>query len=194
MQAKSICVYCASSRQAHPEYAEAAYEMGAVIARAGIELVYGGGTAGSMGAVAKGALEAGGRVVGVIPQFMEDMEVMNRDCTELIVVANMHDRKRRMLVGTDAVVALPGGVGTFEELFEAISWKRLGLYTKPIVMVNTRGFYDSCTALLERCIDEKFMAAKHAAMWTVVNRADEVLPAIAAAPSWEESARLFAVL
>ena len=194
MPPQSICVYCASSRQANPAYAAAAYELGAMIARAGAELVYGGGLAGSMGAVARGALEAGGRVVGVIPQFMEDMEVFNHDVSELIVVDTMHSRKRRMLQAVDAVVALPGGVGTLEELFEVITWKRLGLYTKPIIMVNTLGFFDHCTALLNHCVEEKFLSERHAAMWTVVDHPSEVIEAIAQAPPWEETARLWAVL
>jgi uncharacterized protein (TIGR00730 family) len=194
MPPKSVCVYCASSRQANPAYANAAHDLGQTLARAGTELVYGGGTAGSMGALARGALEAGGRVVGVIPRFMEEMEVFNHGVTELIVVDNMHARKLRMLQGTDAVVALPGGAGTLEELFEAISWKRLGLYTKPIVLVNTLGFFDHCTALLDRCVEEKFLADRHRDMWTVVSDPSRVIAAIADAQPWEESTRLWAVL
>jgi uncharacterized protein (TIGR00730 family) len=147
-----------------------------------------------MGEVARGALEAGGRVVGVIPRFMDEMEVFNHSVSELIVVDNMHARKMRMLEGTDAVIALPGGVGTLEELFEAISWKRLGLYTKPIILVNTLGFFNHCTALLDRCVEEKFLSDRHKAMWTVVERPAQVIDAIAQAPTWEESARLWAVL
>ena len=194
MAPKSICVYCASSRQADPAYAAAAYELGAIIARAGAELVYGGGLAGSMGRLAQGALDAGGRVIGVIPRFMEEMEVFNHGVSELIVVDDMHARKRRMLDGSDAVVALPGGAGTLEELFEAISWKRLGLYTKPIILVNTLGFFNHCMALLNHCVEQKFLSERHNAMWTVVEDSSAVLPAIAAAPQWEESARKWAVL
>src|SRR5579884_3607112 len=137
-----ICVYAASSQQCDPLYHDAAKRLGALLAQAGCTLVYGGGSAGSMGAVANGALAAGGEVVGVIPRFMADLEWGHGGLTRLELVEDMRERKHRLLTDSDAVVALPGGCGTLEELFEAITLKRLGLYFKPIVLLNTRGYYN----------------------------------------------------
>ena len=190
---RNVAVYCASSERADPLYREAASQLGAALARAGIGVVYGGSTLGSMGRLAEAALEAGGRVTGVIPQFMDELEWGHRRLTELRVVADMHERKRTMLELSDAVVALPGGCGTLEELFEAITWKRLGLYFGPVVLVNVNGFYDPCLALLSRCVDERFMDEKHRAMWSVVPGPEDVVTALRSAPAWHREARKFAV-
>jgi len=139
---RSVCVYCASSQACDAEYHEVARTLGGLLARAGSTVVYGGGRAGSMGALADGALAAGGHIVGVIPRFMVDLEWGHDDLTELHVVEDMRTRKHEMLTRASAVVALPGGTGTLEELFEAITLKRLGLFLGPIVIVNTRGYYD----------------------------------------------------
>ena len=136
-----ICVYAASSGQCDPAYHAAAYAVGQHIARAGATLVYGGGSAGSMGAVANGALSEGGEVIGILPRFMADLEWGHPGLTRLELVEDMRERKHRLLTDSDAVVALPGGCGTLEELFEAITLKRLGLYFKPILLLNTRDFY-----------------------------------------------------
>ena len=178
---------------AHPDYREAARRLGAALARAGITVVYGGGASGSMGALADGALSENGNVIGVIPRFMNDLEWAHGGLSSLTLVDNMHDRKRMMIEDADAVVALPGGCGTLEELFEAITWKRLGLFTGPIVMVNTRGFFDLCAQLLERSVEERFMNPRHLEMWRVVNDPDEVIHAISTAPHWDHAARAFAV-
>jgi uncharacterized protein (TIGR00730 family) len=193
MSIQRVCVYCASSRSADPRYHAEAAALGRILAGAGVEIVYGGGSTGSMGALAEGALEAGGRVVGVMPHFMNDLEWAHRRLTELHLVDDMHARKRRMIEGTDAVIALPGGCGTLEELFEAITLKRLGLYVNPIVLVNTLGFFDHCARLLQACVEERFMDSRHLTMWTVVPGAGEVLATIGAAPPWTESARGFAI-
>ncbi|HKJ25613.1 MAG TPA: TIGR00730 family Rossman fold protein [Myxococcota bacterium] len=189
----TVTVYCASSRRAHPEYRAVAHRLGGLLADAGITIVYGGGAVGSMGALADGALERGGRVEGVLPRFMHDLEWGHPRLSDLHVVNDLHERKRLMIDRSDAVVALPGGCGTFEELFEAITWKRLGLWSKPIVLVNTRGFYDPASALLERAVEERFMDDRHRDMWCVVERPEEVLDAIRTAPPWSEDARAFAV-
>jgi uncharacterized protein (TIGR00730 family) len=189
-----VCVYCASSRSAHEDYRTAARALGAALARAGVQIVYGGGSAGSMGALADGALGAGGEVIGIIPNFMRELEWGHNNLSELHVVESMHERKRRMLEGADAVIALPGGCGTLEELFEAVTLKRLGLYVNPIVLVNTRGFFNHCQLLLEQCVEERFMDSRHLGMWTVVDNPEEVLPAIDAAPPWSENARGFAAV
>lgn len=189
----TVTVYCASSRRADPEYRDTARRLGELLAEAGITIVYGGGGVGSMGALADGALARGGRVEGVLPRFMFDLEWGHPRLSDLHVVNDLHERKRLMIDRSDAVVALPGGCGTFEELFEAITWKRLGLYLKPIVLVNVRGFWDPAVALLERAVDEGFMDGRHRDMWQVVARPEDVLGAIRGAPAWSHDARDFAV-
>jgi len=191
---QSVCVYCASSEKTPAVYHEAATRLGRALATHGLAVVYGGGATGSMGRVAEGALAAGGRVTGVIPRFMDDLEWGHRGLTELKVVADMHERKRTMLELSDAVVALPGGCGTFEELMEAITWKRLGLFLGPVVLVNVNGFYDACVALLNRSVDEGFMDERHRAMWTVVAEPEQAPEALRAAPQWPANARSFAVV
>ena len=145
-----------------------------------------------MGALADAALAAGGKLIGILPKFMNDLEWGHKSLTELRLVDDMHHRKRMMIEESDAVVALPGGSGTFEELLEAITWKRLGLFVNPIVIVNVRGFYDSLRELLERAITERFMDERHRQMWTFVNHPEDVLAAIRAAPEWSAEARAFA--
>ena len=187
-----VCVYCASSTEAHPEYYAAAARLGAILAGQGITIVYGGGSVGAMGALADGALEAGGKLIGILPRFMDDLEWGHKSLTELRIADDIHQRKRWMIEDVDAVVALPGGCGTFEELLEAITWKRLGLYVNPIVIVNVRGFYDPLVAMLDRAVAERFMDERHRAMWTVVDRPEDVLDAIRSAPAWSSEARRFA--
>ena len=194
MQIKRVCVYCASSSSCDPSYHRAAHQLGRTIAEAGITLVFGGGGKGSMGHLADGALRAGGRVIGVIPQFMSDREWAHRGLSELVLTRDMHERKRLMIQEVDAVIALPGGCGTFEELFEAMAWKRLGIYSGPIIIVNTGDFYRPCIELLERSIAERFMDERHRRMWTVVAHADQVLDAIITAPLWPAQNRDFAVI
>ena len=189
-----VCVYCASSEYCHPEYIKAAYRLGEILARNSVEIVYGGGALGLMGQVANGALANGGKVIGIMPRFMQELEWSHRQLTELKVVESMRERKHLMLTGSDAVIALPGGCGTLEELFETITLKRLAIYLNPIVLVNTRRFFDPCIALLERCVEERFMNPQHLDMWRVVDRPDDVLPAIKSSPPWTESARAFAVV
>lgn len=191
---KTVCVYCASSERSPAVYLEAAARLGKHLATAGLEIVYGGGASGSMGRVATAALEAGGRVTGVIPKFMDELEWGKRGLTDLRVVEDMHQRKRLMLELSDAVVALPGGCGTLEELFEAITWKRLGLFFGPVVLVNVNRFFDPCLELLSSCVTQGFMDQKHAAMWSVAEGPESVTAAIEAAPQWPRTARAFAVM
>jgi uncharacterized protein (TIGR00730 family) len=169
-----VCVYCASSRACHPEYHAAAWRLGELLAEADCSIVYGGGAVGSMGALADGALAKGGRIVGIIPEFMVELEWAHRGVTELRRVEDMRTRKHLMLSQSHAVVALPGGTGTLEELLEAITLKRLGLYLNPIVLVNTRGFYDPLLELLARATSERFMGEQHASMWQVVDHPEQV--------------------
>lgn len=188
-QGLRVCVYCASSSAADPVYREQAHTLGQNLAEGGCSVVYGGGSLGSMGAVADGALAAGGEVIGILPRFMADLEWGHAGLTRLELVEDMRERKHKLLTGSDAVVALPGGCGTLEELFEAITLKRLGLYFGPIILLNTRGFYDDVVRLLDRSIDERFMNPEHRDMWTLVDTAADVLPAIRATPRWREDAR-----
>lgn len=191
-RATTVCVYCASSGRCDPEYHEAARRLGGLLARAGRTIVYGGSRIGSMGALADGALGAGGHVVGVLPQFLKDLEVSHAGLSELHIVEDMRARKHLMLNRAGAVVALPGGCGTFEELLEAMTLKRLGVYLGPIVIVNTRNYFAPLLELLESAVEEHFMDARHLAMWQVVATPEEVLPAIEAAPPWSAAARAFA--
>ena len=191
---RAVCVYCASSRAAHPDYREAAFNLGAVLAQHGHDVVYGGGARGSMGALADGALSKGGRVIGILPRFMADLEWGHPGLTELELVEDMRIRKHMMLTRSHAAIALPGGSGTLEELLEAITLKRLGLYLNPILLVNTRNFFDPLIELLSRAIGERFMDERHAQMWEVVARPDEVPAALHRAADWGEEARSFAAL
>ena len=191
---RSVLVYCASSRACDQAYHDVAHRLGELLARAGCTVVYGGGRAGSMGSLADGALAAGGHIVGVIPRFMVDLEWGHDDLTELHIVEDMRTRKHEMLTRATAVVALPGGTGTLEELFEAITLKRLGLYLGPIVIVNTRGYYAPLLAQLDAAIGGRFMDARHASMWTVVDGPEDVLGAIDSAASWGADSRDFAVV
>jgi uncharacterized protein (TIGR00730 family) len=189
-----VCVYCASSRSAPPAYRQAAQRLGAVLAEHNLGIIYGGGAVGSMGALADGALSRGGRVIGILPRFMAELEWGHPGLSELQVVDDMRSRKHLMLTHSAAVVALPGGSGTLEELLEALTLKRLGLYLNPIVLVNTRGFFDSFSALMSRCIEEHFMDARHRQMWQLVDEPEQVPAAIQSAPSWSSDARQFAAI
>ena len=189
-----ICVYAASSQQTDSAYRDAAYALGHRLATAGCSVVYGGGSAGSMGAIANGALAAGGEVIGILPRFMADLEWGHPGLTHLELVEDMRERKHKLLADSDAVVALPGGCGTLEELFEAITLKRLGLYFNPIVLLNTKDFYTPLLRFMDQVIGEKFMNPEHAAMWSLVDEPDQVLPRIRATPKWREDARNYAIV
>ncbi len=153
----SICVYCGSRKGALPIYAELAAATGHWIGRHGGQLVYGGGRNGLMGVVADATLAAGGRVVGIIPAALVKLEAAHRDCTELHVVATMHERKRMMAERADVFVALPGGIGTFEELFEVWTWRQLGYHDKPIGLFNVEGYYDGLLDFLRQAVASQFM-------------------------------------
>src|SRR5260370_5734231 len=157
MAIKRVCVYCASSTQCDPAYHDSAARLGRELARNQVTLVYGGGSVGSMGHLADAALAEGGRVVGVLPRFMYDLKWGHRGLSEMLIVNDLHERKRLMIDEVDAVIALPGGCGTLEELFEAITWKRLGLFSGAIVLVNTLGFYSPSLAVFDTCIDPRFI-------------------------------------
>jgi uncharacterized protein (TIGR00730 family) len=154
---KSVAVYCGSSSGNQEIYTQQAQEMGRELARRGLTLVYGGGCVGLMGTIADAVLAEGGKVIGVIPQFLADKEVAHRGCTELHIVETMHQRKLLMADLAEGFVAMPGGFGTLEELFEVLTWGQLGLHGKPVGLLNTQGFYDALLALLDHMSAEAFL-------------------------------------
>ncbi len=189
---RHVLVFCASSSACDPAFHDAAAALGGAIARAGNTLVYGGGAVGSMGALADSALAEGGSVLGIIPRFMRELEWAHSGLSELRLVEDMQQRKRDMLSTSDAIITLPGGSGTFEELFEAITAKRLGLFPNPIVILNQGGFYDPLFQLLESSVSKRFMHEAHLELWRAVERVEEILPAIDAAAGWPTNALEFA--
>ena len=191
---RAVCVYCASSRSAHPDYRAAARRLGEVLAAEGVGIVYGGGAVGSMGALADGALARGGRVIGILPRFMADLEWGHKGLTDLQLVEDLRTRKHMMLTLSQAAIALPGGSGTLEELLETITFKRLGLYLNPIVLVNTRSFFTPLIEQLARAVEESFMDQRHLLMWQVVATPEEVPAALANAPAWSADARAVAAV
>jgi hypothetical protein len=181
----SLCVYCASRTGNEPAYTQAAIDTGHWIGEHGGQLVYGGGRSGLMGTVAKAALEAGARVVGIIPKVLVDREMANTDCTELHVVETMHERKEMMATRADAFVALPGGIGTFEEFFEIWTWRQLGYHNKPVGMLNTAGYYDSMLSFIHHCIQSGLMTESQQ---NLIQTGTETRPLLAALV--QESTRL----
>jgi uncharacterized protein (TIGR00730 family) len=176
---KRICVYCGSSLGNRAEYAEAAMTLGGLLARRGIGLVYGGGNVGLMGVVADGALAAGGEVIGVIPHSLASREIAHHGVTDLRVVDSMHTRKAMMADLSDAFIAMPGGVGTFEELFEAITWTQLGVHRKPCGLLNVSGFYSPLAAFIDQAVSEGFIKPVHREAIVVDENAERLLDALA---------------
>jgi uncharacterized protein (TIGR00730 family) len=174
---KRVCVFCGSSTGIRAEYTEAAAMTGEWIAHRGLELVYGGGHVGLMGVVADAALQAGGPVIGVITQALQDREVAHEGLTELHVVRTMHERKARMASLSDAFLVLPGGIGTLEEFFEIWTWGQLGEHTKPVGLVNAGGYYDGLISFLDTMRAERFLKDKHREMLIVGNKPAAVLDA-----------------
>jgi uncharacterized protein (TIGR00730 family) len=177
--AKAVCVYCGSSNTADPAFLEAAFEIGGDFAKAGLKLVYGGGGVGLMGATARGAHAAGGRVLGIIPEFLRGRE-QPFDDVETVVVTSMHERKMMMFERSDAFVVLPGGIGTLEEIIELLSWRRLDLHRKPIVFHNPNGFWDPLFALLQHTIDQGLTPPSLADCWRVAEKASDITPTLLA--------------
>ncbi len=191
---KRIGVYCASSNKCDKLYLQAAYKLGIRLAQNKIVTYYGGGAVGLMGSLADSAISAGGVVIGVIPDFMQQLEWGHKGISKLHVVKTMHERKSKIASESDAFVALPGGCGTLEELLEIITWKRLGLHAKPIIITNLQGFFNPCIEMLNMCVQENFMHEKHLKMWTTVDSVDDVIPALGNAGAWDKDAMDFAVL
>jgi uncharacterized protein (TIGR00730 family) len=189
---KMVTVYASSSAALKPVYYDAARRAGEVLARAGKSIVYGAGGGGLMGSVADGALSEHGKVYGIVPRFLQDLELTHPGLTDLKIVDDMRTRKHLMLENSQAVVTLPGGSGTYEELFEALTMKRLGQWTGPVILVNTAGFYDGLLRFLEYSVEEHFMGSHHLKMWSVVDEPEQLIDAMENAHAWNSDALQFA--
>ena len=187
-----IAVYCASSTKIHEEFFEAARALGRGMAQRGIGLINGAGHMGLMGASSDACLAAGGEVTGVIPTFMVEQGWHHKGLTRLIETPDMHERKQTIARMSDGCIALPGGCGTLEELLEVITWKQLGLYLKPIVILNVDGYYDYLLRHLERSMEENFMRPAHRDIWKVATTAEEAIELVFTTPLIDESVRRFA--
>lgn len=190
----SVCVYSASSTKIALAYFEAARELGRLLGQRHIRLINGAGNMGLMAAVADAALQAGGEVTGVIPRFMVEQGWHHTGLTRLIEVESMHERKKLMADQSDAVIALPGGCGTLEELLEIITWKQLGLYLNPIVVLNIGGYFDPLLAMLRRAVEENFMRMQHGDIWHVAHTPQEAVELLYTIPLWDASIRKFAAI
>lgn len=187
---RAVCVFCGSQPGARPAYLQAARELGARLARRGWAAVYGGGHVGMMGALADSALAAGGQVIGVIPEHLMRPEVAHQGLTELLVVDSMHTRKRVMAGRSDAFVVLPGGYGTFEEMFEMVTWRQLQLHAKPVGLVNVDGYFDHLLAFLQHATDEAFIRPQHRSLLSVDTSVAALLDRLARRGGAEPAAAL----
>lgn len=190
----SVCVYSASSTKIDPVYFDTAYELGTLLGQQHIRLINGAGNMGLMSAVSDAALAAGGEVTGVIPRFMVEQGWHHTGLTRLVEVESMHERKKMMADLSDAVIALPGGCGTLEELLEIITWKQLGLYLNPVVILNVKGYFDPLLAMLQRAMEENFMRTQHGSIWHVAKTVREAVELVHTVPLWDVSIRKFAAI
>ena len=193
-QIKNVCVYSASSTKIAPVYFAVAEELGRLLASQGINLINGAGSIGLMGATSNATLEAGGTVTGVIPRFMVEQNWHHTGLTQLIETETMHERKQLMAELSDGVIALPGGCGTMEELLEIITWKQLGIYLNPIVILNIDGFYNPLLEMLQHAIDGNFMRPEHQNIWQVATSAQEAVELLYTTPIWSKDVRKFAAI
>jgi uncharacterized protein (TIGR00730 family) len=187
-----ICVYCASSAKVDNVYFEATEKLAIQLVNANVEVVYGGGAVGLMGKLADTVIEHGGKIKGIMPKFMNEVEWAHKRVTDFEFTDTMHERKAKFLEGIDGLVTLPGGSGTLEELLEAITLKRLGQFSKPIIILNTNGFYNPLREMLEKCVSEQFMHEKHLQMWSFVDQPEDVIESIIKAEVWYENSISFA--
>lgn len=193
-QINSVCVYSASSTKIDPVYFQAAEELGRLLAEHHIRLINGAGSIGLMCSVADAVLKNGGEVTGVIPHFMVEQNWHHTGLTELIEVESMHERKQKMANLSDGIIALPGGCGTLEELLEIITWKQLGLYLNPIIIINVNEFFDPLLEMLEKAIEENFMRQQHGDIWKVARTPEEAVKLLYETPVWDVSIRKFAAI
>jgi uncharacterized protein (TIGR00730 family) len=193
-QIKNVCVYSASSTKIAPVYFAVAEELGQLLALHGINLINGAGSIGLMAATSNACLAAGGTVTGVIPRFMVEQGWQHKSLTQLIETETMHERKQIMAEMSDGVIALPGGCGTMEELLEIITWKQLGIYLNPIVILNIDGFYNPLLEMLQRAIDGNFMRPEHQNIWQIATSAQEAIELLYTTPIWNKDVRKFAAI
>ena len=189
-----VCVYSASSTKIDPVYFECAAELGKLLARQHIHLIIGAGRMGLMAACANTVLENGGEVTGIIPKFMVEQGWQHNGLTRLIETSNMHERKELMAELSDGIIALPGGCGTMEELLEIITWKQLGLYLKPIVILNVKNFFDPLIEMLQRAVEENFMRPEHAKIWQIADTPSQAVELLYTTPWWNKDIRKFAAI
>ena len=194
MEISKISVYCASSSKIESSYMAEARKVGRLLAQAGITLVNGAGNMGLMQASTDGCIEAGGKAIGIIPTFMVKEGWCHQGMTEIIETADMHVRQQKMSEMGDAAIVLPGGCGTLAELFELVTWKQLGLYLKPMVILNTNGYYDALLAQMERSADECFMRKEHLQIWRVAQTAEEAVQLATSTPLWDTNVGRFAAV
>ncbi len=190
----SVCVYSASSTKIDQTYFNAATVLGKLLAKKEIRLINGAGSIGLMRAVADASLQAGGKVTGVIPRFMVEQDWHHKGLTKLVEVDSMHERKQLMADLSDGIIALPGGCGTLEELLEIITWKQLGLYFNPIVILNVNNFFDPLLAQLNDAVEQNFMRPQHAAIWSVAKTPEEAVNLLFTTPKWDKEIRKFAAI
>ena len=188
-----ICVYCSSSAKIDKSYFEATEKLAKEFVKNNVEVVFGGGATGLMGKLADTIIENKGKIKGIMPRFMNEVEWAHKKVEDFELTDTMHERKAKFLQNIDGLVALPGGSGTLEELLEAITLKRLGQFTKPIVILNTNGYYEPLKQMLEKCVNEKFMHKKHLEIWSFVEEPEEVLEKINTSKNWGANAIEFAV-
>ena len=191
---KNVCVYSASSTKIDKKYFDVAENLGALLAAKNINLINGAGCLGLMNAISDAALKAGGTVTGIIPRFMVEQGWNHKGLTKLIVTGDMHERKKLMADMSDGVIALPGGCGTLEELLEIITWKQLGLYLNPIVILNVDGYFNPLLAMFEQMIEGNFMRKEHANIWQVANTPEEAVNFLYNTPKWNKEIRKFAAI
>jgi uncharacterized protein (TIGR00730 family) len=193
-QIKNVCVYSASSTKIAPVYFAVAEELGHLLASKGINLINGAGSIGLMAATSNAALASGGTVTGVIPRFMVEQGWHHTGLTRLVETETMHERKHLMAEMSDGVIALPGGCGTLEELLEIITWKQLGLYLKPIVVLNADGYFNPLLEMLQKAIDENFMRPEHGNIWVVAHTPEEAVQLLYDTPVWSKEIRKIAAI
>lgn len=189
-----VCVYSASSTQIDEAYFSAARTLGTLLAEKGISLINGAGKMGLMAAVTDAVMQHGGEAIGVIPRFMVEQGWHHTGMSQLLIVNDMHERKQTMAKLSDAVIALPGGCGTLEELLEVITWKQLGLYLNPIILLNTKGYFTPLLEMMQRAVDDHFMRIQHAAIWRVAQTPEEAVEMLFTTPRWDSSVRKFAAI
>ena len=190
----SICIYCSSSTKIDDCYFRDAYKLGQLMAAQGIAVVNGAGSMGLMQASTDGCLEAGGKAIGIIPSFMIKEGWCHQGMTQIVETPDMHIRQQKMAEMSDAAIILPGGCGTFAELMELITWKQLGLYLKPIVILNTNGYYNPLLQALQQAAEQNFMRQQHTAIWRVAQTPEEALRLVLETPLWDTSIRRFAAI